>query len=87
MSAGVMGQKDWDEHIPHAPSENPPEIRRLQDYGATFKMPRNGLLCQHKDTRSVAEGLVLFRCNICGAGKNRMGDWCPADNAVSTVNL
>jgi len=32
--------------------------------------------CQHKSTRNVAEGDILFRCIHCGAGKNVMGDWC-----------
>lgn len=44
--------------------------------------------CQHKDTRSVAEGLIMSRCNICGAGKNQMGDWCqPARNTKKPENM
>lgn len=34
------------------------------------------LPCQHKDTRNVAEGMIVQRCNLCGAGKNEINDWC-----------
>lgn len=33
-------------------------------------------LCPHKNTKSVAEGMIYCRCLDCGMGKNDMGDWC-----------